>query len=128
MFTKYITFINNSLFNHTGVVFVTYYDPKHNAFTACEPDSRVPKRYVETPYNRAVNAPAMRRFWGLLDPESRSLAESFDEKHGFFQFMRDTGLIEYYDKAYAEAAEEIIRKWEHDNHLDIDWNNIVTDW
>ena len=42
--------------------------------------------------------------------------------------MRDTGLIAYYDEAYAAAAEEIIFDWEQDNHLNINWDNIVTNW
>ena len=128
MFTKYNTFINNDLFNHSGVEFVTYYDPSHNAFIARRLDVRVPKCYVETPYNQVVNYPAMKKFWQSLDDNSRVLAESFSEKHGFFQFMRDTGLFVHYEKAYAEAAEEIICNWEHDNHLNINWDNIVTDW
>ena len=128
MFTKYHTFINNSLFNHTGVEFVTYYDPSHNAFVAYELDVRVPNCYVETPCNQAIEYPAMKRFWQLLDDSSRAIAESFSEKRGFFQFMRDTGLIEYYDKAYAESAEEVINEWEQDNHLNINWNSIITDW
>lgn len=128
MFTKYNTFINNSLFNHAGVEFVTYYDPSQNAFVACEHDVRVPKCFVETPYDQIVETPAMKKFWQSLDGNSRDLAESFGKKRGFFQFMRDTGLIEYYDKAYAEAAEEIICEWEYDNHLNINWNSIVTDW
>ena len=124
----YTTFINNDLFNHAGVEFVVYYDPSHNAFIACEHDAHIPKRYVKTPYNQAVNFPSMKKFWQSLDDSSRALAESFSEKRGFFQFMRDTGLIEYYDEAYAAAAEEIICAWEHDIHLSINWDNIVTDW
>ena len=128
MFTKYNTFINNSLFNHVGVDFAVYYDAKNNRFRACAIDAYVPEHYVQTPHDIEVNYPAMKKFWLSLDNDSRDLAQSFGDKHGFFQFMRDTGLIEYYDKAYAEAAEEVINEWEQDNHLNINWNSIITDW
>lgn len=128
MFNKYTAFINNGLFNHSGVEFVTYYDPTHSTFVACTDDVLIPKHYVKTPYDLAVKSPAMKKFWQSLDDSSCAIAKSFSEKRCFFQFMRDTGLIAYYDEAYAAAAEEIICAWEHDNHLNINWDNIVTNW
>ena len=75
-----------------------------------------------------LNKFAREKFWSTLDEESRVIAEKFDEKHGFFQFMRDTGLIAHYDSCYADVAEDVICKWVRDNNISIDWDNISADW
>ena len=66
---------------------------------------------------------SMGRFWNTVDNESRALAESYTERRGFFQFMREIGLIGFFDKAYAVVAEEFVHLWEKENHLNIDWDN-----
>ena len=41
--------------------------------------------------------------------------------------MRETGLIGFFDKAYAVVAEEFVHLWEKENHLNIDWDNLDTE-
>lgn len=129
MYTKYNTFNEKNLLNRAGNELVVYYDTKHKLFTTRSYDAcRVPKHFVQTPYAEEAKRPGMKMFWQMLDDEHRSLAESFEEKRGFFQFMRETGLIDYYDEAFAQVAEEIICDWERENHLKLDWDNINVEW
>ena len=104
------------------------YHKKHRAFTIRKLDSRIGVNLVITPYVDAIQHTAMEEFWQMLDEEAYALADSFGEKRGFFQFLRETGLIAYYDLAYANAAEEIISLWEKDNNLNIDWECLKADW
>ena len=41
MVTKFDIFIEQGLFNHTGVDFVTYYDKRHKMFTARAANARI---------------------------------------------------------------------------------------
>ena len=128
MVTKFDIFTEKGLFNHIGVDFVTYYDTKHKLFTARAANARIGKHLIIAPYAEQINHPAMRRFWHSLDDESRTIAESFEGGPGFFQFMRDNGLIGFYDQAYAEAAEEFLSNWEVHNNLNIVWDCVKADW
>ena len=128
MSDKYYTFNEHNLFNHIGVQYVTYYDKRRKEFVAFELDQPVADHYVAVPYAESIKPMAWKRFWELLDDESRTLAESFENKHGFFQFLNETGLIVFYDKAYVEAAEAFLTEWEEENNLDISWDCIKADW
>lgn len=128
MVRKYYTFIEKDLFNHIGVDFVIYYDKKHKMFTSRAENARIGKHLIIAPYAEQINSPAMKRFWQLLDEESRTIAESFEGGRGFFQFMRDNDLIGFYNQAYAEAAEVFLSNWEVYNNLNIDWNSVKADW
>ncbi|MBE6946938.1 MAG: hypothetical protein E7454_01620 [Ruminococcaceae bacterium] len=128
MVTKFDIFIEQGLFNHTGVDFVTYYDKRHKMFTARAANARIGKHLIIAPYAEQINRPAMKRFWHSLDDESRAIAESFEGGPGFFQFMRDNGLIDFYDQAYAEAAEVFLSNWEAHNNLNIAWDCVKADW
>lgn len=128
MKNKYDIFINNGLFNHSGIDFVVCYHRRNRAFTIRKLDSRIGVNLIVTPYVDVIQHTAMEKFWHMLDDEKRALAESYGEKRGFFQFLRESGLIAYYDLAYADAAEEIIALWEINNKLKINWECLKADW
>lgn len=123
MIKNYEFYKNIGFFNQSGVDITVYYDTKYNKLVALDGKARILKHYVKTPYD-SFKYHAMKRFWDILDNESLALAESYTERRGFFQFMRETGLIEFFDEAYAAVAEEIVHLWETENHLNIDWANI----
>ena len=124
MYNNYNFYKNIGFFNEVGLELVVYYDPKYNNLIALEESERILKRYVETPYD-SFKYDAMKRFWDTLDNEHRVLADSYTERRGFFQFMRETGLIDFYNEAYAAVAEEFVQMWEAKNHLNIDWDSIT---
>jgi hypothetical protein len=128
MVTKFNIFQNNSLFNHAGLEHTVFYDPSTHTFVARPVDARILKRLVKTPYANSFQRDVWTEFWASLDAEARIIAESFAEKRGFFQYMKETGLIGYYDAAYAIAAERAIENWEQDNDLVIDWTSVLCDW
>ena len=128
MYKKFNTFEENGFFNQAGVNFEVYYDPKNKMFDARTYDVRVPKRFIKTPHKENVTFLAWDKFWKSLDNESLALAQSHGKQPGFFQFMRDNGLIAFFDVAFAEAAEEVICAWERDNRLNIDWDGIRASW
>ena len=128
MVNKFDIFQNNSLFNHAGLEHIVFYDPSTQTFIACDENEMMPNHLVQTPYANSFQHDVWAEFLVSLDAEARILAESFAEKRGFFQYMKETGLISYYDAAYAIAAEKAIANWEQDNNLVIDWTSIIFDW
>ena len=128
MAIKYDIFNNYSLFNRAGMEFEVFYDKKDNRFIARTSNARKLKCLVQTPYVESFRREIWKEFWKSLDDESRVLAESFDEKYGFFQFLSENGLIVYYDEAFAKVAEMVINVWETENDLKINWSAIACDW
>ena len=124
MYRKYEFYKNIGFFNEDGLDLVVYYDPKYNKLIALEEGARILKRYVKTPYD-SFKYRAMQGFWNTLDGKHRALADSYTERRGFFQFMHETGLIDFYNEAYAAGAEEFVLSWEAKNHLNIDWDSII---
>ena len=124
MINNYEFYKNIGFFNQSGVDVTVYYDAKYNKLVALDRNSRILKHYVETPYD-SFKDHAMKRFWNTLDDEHRALANSYTERRGFFQFMHETGLIDFYNEAYAAVAEEFVHSWEAKNHLNIDWDSIT---
>lgn len=128
MVTKFDIFQNYSLFNHSGLEHTVFYNPSTQTFVARPVNARILKRLVQTPYANSFQIDVWNEFWASLDAEALILAKSFPEKRGFFQYMNETGLIGYYDAAYAIAAEKAIEKWEQNNDLVIDWTSVLCDW
>ncbi len=128
MISKLDTFNNHDLFNHSGLEYVIYYDTKSSRFVALPYGEKNDTNLIETPYVQAMSSAIWKEFRDSLDERDRVLAESFEEKHGFFQFMRETGLIAKYDAARDVVAENVISAWETANSLCIDWAHIDCDW
>ena len=110
--SKFAFFNDNGLFNTICTDCVSCYDTRSNCFTAvalatCEKSDHL----AITPYAEGFRYSTWRYFWSSLSEDENTLANSLEEKHGFFDFMRETGLIEKYDLAYQKAAEEAIDTW-----------------
>ena len=118
MSTLYDFFEMNGLINICGVDSVVYYDTRRHRFEVRERSNRkVRASLVKTPYKESFNRSVWKRFWESLTPEENALANSFDEKHGFFDFMRETGLIDKYNNGYEDVAEEAIKAWITENDI-----------
>lgn len=125
MDNKTLFFEEHALFNVCGLDLICYYDPKTNVFEVQYRGHRVRKSLIETPYIESYKPLIWRKFWSSLNDNELRLAESFDERRGFFGFLRETGLISRYDAAVELSKLEIIEHWERENGLSIDWTTVA---
>lgn len=117
--------IFNDIINTTCCEIVTLFDKEKNAFVMHNiHEVSENTALILVPYREECNYLAMRNFWSSLTDEERTLAKSFNEKHGFFEFLRSTGLIYSYYDAEHLAFCEILEKWKSLNNLSFDWDSV----
>ena len=79
----------------------------------------IPNMFVETPYRESFRSAVWRHFHKHLTDDQRALKDAFDESHGFFDYMCETGLFEVYEAAYNYVAERILKNWLEENSITI---------
>lgn len=115
----------DSFMNLAGVDYKVYYHSKRKCFVVRDKLPANSRYFIETPYREVCQRLAWKYFYAMLDEEELALVESFNERHGFFDFMRTTGLIAVFDAAMERAITKVFAHWESDNNLAIDWKNAV---
>lgn len=111
-------FEEKGLFNTCGTDYVTCYDTRHKRFRVKSIHVvRFPDYIVETPYRESFRKETWTLFWDSLSSEEYALAKTCPEDCGFFEFLRETGLIEKHYAAYQAAAEKAIKFWMADNGI-----------
>lgn len=124
MESTYYTF--DEILNTYACELTTYYDIKNECFVLLESSCYgIEDGLIAAPYKEDCRPSIWRLFWKSLDIKERALAESFDEEHGFFDFLRETGLILRYNKAEEKAIMEEMEYWKHKNNLNFDWNDVA---
>lgn len=121
---------SNGLVNTVGIDIVTYYDPKHNVFRHVNHSVSLRKNgitskefdsYVALPYDTNYNKSAWGKFYELLSEDQLILATSYPYRKGYFNYLRETGLIDYYEEARELIAQDVISTWEFYHDISPDW-------
>lgn len=116
----------NDILNTYACEYTTYFDLNNKCFVLLESSCYgIDDGLIAAPYKEECRFSAWDIFWKSLDAEERALAESFDEKHGFFDFLRETGLIFRYYDAEDKAIMDEMEFWKFENNLDFDWNEVA---
>lgn len=121
MSKKTAFFLENNLFNRGFCDFVWYYHPKSQCFELMGCDEATDD-YIEVPYYESFRKSIWRQYYQSLNDEEYALATDFDEKEGYFDYMRTTGLIGYYEQARELVEEAVIHQWQIENGFAIDLN------
>lgn len=117
--------IFDDIINAACCEMVTFFDKEKNAFVMHNiHEVSENTALILVPYREECNYLAMRNFWSSLTDEECTLAGSFNEKYGFFEFLRSTGLIYSYYDAELLAFCEILEKWKSSNNLSFDWDSV----
>lgn len=104
---------------------VTLYDKDEGAFVMRNiTEINEDENLILVPYREECSHLAMRKFWSSLSEDDRALAESFNEKNGFFNFLRETGLIFMYYDSEEDAITEVLEYWKTSNNLTFDWDTV----
>ena len=113
-------FEENGWFNKSGDAIITYYDTviKDFVFKSAY-EKNIPSTLIEAPYKGSFSRAVWSYFYNHLTDEQRALKEAFDEPHGFFDYMHETGLYEAYEAAYNYVAERVLENWQEDNSITI---------
>lgn len=124
MAKKFNTESTSEFFNH-DYDYVVYYDKSKHSLKVF-PGDKLPKNrrnLIQTPFHNSVSYHARKIFRENLTPKERRVVNSFPYRHGFFEFLRETGLIYKYYWAEEEAAKIVINEWIEYHDLPDDWNS-----
>ena len=119
---KTLFFEENNLFNINGIDLVVYYNPHTNMFELHDDPDSVDEGLVETPYFDEYESAIWREYRKMLSEDELALSNSYDERYGYFDFMKSNGLFGYYEQAELIVKEAVISDWEARNKLSIDWD------
>ena len=113
-------FEKEGLFNIAGSDLIVYYDTVNETFVVKDKyEEDIPDTLIETPYKESFSKAVWNYFYKHLTDEQRALKEAFDEPHGFFDYMHETGLYEAYEAAYNYVAERVLENWLKDNSITV---------
>ena len=119
--------IYKQVINHEGIVTKMYYHTKWDMIVGRDKLPANAKYFIELPYEESCKGIAWRYFHAMLSEEQHALVNSFTERHGFFDYMRETGLMAVYDAALDKAMAQRFKEWEKKYGLNINWFNIDVD-
>ena len=123
--------INNSLVNFQVNYYQTYYDREFNTFiylNTDEIDNRIDlNNLVLCPCLYLYKRNIWKRFYELLTDEETVIADSYYERKGYFEYLRETGLLGTYEEAESQIAVELFETWLKANDIPFDWNNVITE-
>lgn len=112
--------------------YVLCYNTKHNIIAAVNLDIKRNREVIEhssnwfkLPFQKQIKGYVWKLFYKSLSPEENEIANSFDERHGFFDYMKITGLYGAYEVAEEKAVDIIFKNWEEENNVTIDWSTVV---
>lgn len=74
---------------------------------------------ILTPCEYKMKQAIWKEFYAILTPEEYTIANSFPFKRGFFDYLRETGLIGRYEEAHITVIVRIFQKWLLDNSINI---------
>ena len=121
MASIYDFFNENGLFNTVGTDWVMYYD-KHSRDFIALPAGSDSDKLIETPYQEEFRSSVWREFYRQLNRDELDLVDRFDEPHGFFTFLHDTGLYRKYEIANRKVSELILEYWQSSNGIVVNMN------
>jgi len=119
---KTLFFEENNLFNINGIDLVVYYNPHTNMFEIHDDPDNVDDDLVEAPYFDEYKSAVWYEYRKMLSEEEIALSNSYNERYGYFDFMRSNGLFDYYEQAELIVKETVISDWEAKNKLSVDWD------
>ena len=126
----------NALLNTGEDSYCSYFDPKNNIFVILEAfdteSEDFYKRYEKEnktkvysmPFRSACERGVMKIFYQLLTDDERALAESYPYRKGFFQYMRETGLIYRYYEARDVVTYRLLQNIEAQCGVKMDFSQL----
>lgn len=119
MANKIETFEKHELLNTVGCYMVWCYDRGTHSIVAAEEDN-IGDDLIMTPYKESYRSEVWNLFWESLCEEEYALAKSFDENHGFFDFLKENGLYGYFCEAEAVVGTAALEAWACGHKIDLE--------
>jgi hypothetical protein len=115
----------DELLNLDECPFWTFYEEESNRFILLEYDAEdIPEDAICLPFVNELMPYAKKVFRSKLTPKELELATSFYERHGYFAYLEEIGLIDVFREAEDEAIWILIEDWEDEHDLSIDWDTV----
>lgn len=116
---KYLDFFNeNGYLNTAGTDMIMYYDTVKHDFIAIDARKHVNKnRFIVLPFRESFRSDVWSLFYRSLLPEHLEIIGSFNERHGFFDFLEEKGLKYIYDESFEIIAEAVLKEWLNANRI-----------
>lgn len=105
--------------------YITYYDCKLKRFKVFKEGRKIAKKYISAPFTGHYNDLTWKYFYEMLNEEETEIAYSYTKRRGFFNYMKENGLIDTFYEAQDRARHEYFAEWEKANGLSIDWNTVT---
>ena len=123
----YSTITEHSLVNQQAEGLHTYYNKKTNAFVILKAGKKVPSHILIVPNMSCYKSEIWRTFYSLLTEEELDVVNDYPYRRGFFEYLRETGLISNYYEAEEIVTVKVFKRWLEKNSINIDWETVRFD-
>lgn len=99
----------------------SFYDTVEKEFLVSDEELLEP-RYIKVPFASQARSAAWKLFYDSLDEDELAIANDYPYRRGFFDYMRETGLIVKFYDAEQTAITAMFESWVKKNNITVPCN------